>query len=45
MAKINQDGAKLKGADSWLVVFLSGGLIIGAIALLIRWAVLSAYAL
>lgn len=45
MADLNRGIMKFKGADSWLAVLLSGVIIIGAIAILILWALQSAYAL
>ncbi len=43
MANINPENPKYLEADSWLVVSVTGALIIGAIAGLILWALESAY--
>ncbi|MBF2002573.1 MAG: hypothetical protein IGS50_03185 [Synechococcales cyanobacterium C42_A2020_086] len=45
MTELNRGIMKFRGADSPLVVMLSGVLILGAIAFLILWALRSAYAL
>lgn len=45
MTDMNRGIMRFKGADSTPAVLLSGGLIIGAIAFLILWAIQSAYAI
>ena len=44
MSDLNRGIMKFKGADSPIVVALSGILILGSIAALIFWALSSAYA-
>lgn len=45
MTDLNRGIMRFKGADSPIVVTLSSVLVLGAIALLIFWAVRSAYAI
>jgi hypothetical protein len=45
MTDLNRGIMQFKGADSWMAVALSATLILGSIALLILWALQSAYAI
>jgi hypothetical protein len=45
MPDFNRGIMKFKGADSPIAVILSGIIVIGAIAFLIKWALLVAYAI
>jgi hypothetical protein len=45
MTDLNRGIMKFRGADSLPIVAFSGSLILGAIALLILWALSSAYAI
>lgn len=45
MTDLNRGIMKFRGADSLPIVALSGVLILGAIAVLVLWAMQSAYAL
>ena len=45
MTDFNRGIMKFKGADSPIVVLLSGVVIIGSIVLLVVWAISSAYAI